>query len=182
MQAGIAKVCFADITSIRCFWSEVPAEILSRSPITCKNNKCMPMCSFSFFFSFLFYFLQLFSFLIFLMGSSVSCFCSCSTRRQLCYQHGISAWHCMSWWFNEIKAVSHTCPLYALDGGKCLHCSFIIWVRGIFSKVSLCSSFPSRDRQPCLLFQRLALCIRAVQRPLEAQVLRGSKGTMDHKN
>lgn len=61
---------------------------------------------------------------VFLTGSTVSWFCFCRTRRQLCYQHGISAWHCMSWWYNEIKEVSHTCPHCVLDVWKCLLCNF----------------------------------------------------------
>lgn len=49
--------------------------------------------------------------LIFLTGHMVSCFCFCHTRSQLYYQHGTSAWDCMAWWYNEIKAVSHMlCP------------------------------------------------------------------------
>lgn len=39
---------------------------------------------------------ELFFSLIWVAGSAVSCFGFFHTRRQLCYQHGVSAWHCKS--------------------------------------------------------------------------------------
>lgn len=98
-----------------------------------------------------------FQFLILLTRATVSLFSSCRTRRQLCYQHGISAWHCMSWWYNEIKVVTHThtqAPTVSLTCGNVYFAIFVSWVRGIFSKthglqrglISLFSVFEMKQR------------------------------------
>lgn len=86
----------------------------------------------------------LFFYLIFyLVGRTVSCFFFCRTRRQLCYQHGISAWHHMSQWHNEIKEVSQACPHCVLDVWKCLLRNFCnLGERYIFKDGVESSVFP----------------------------------------
>lgn len=91
--------------------------------------------------------------LVFLLGCMASCFCFCHTRSQLYYQHGTSAWHLMSWWYNEIKEVSHTCTHCVLDVWKCLLCKFCNLGEEHFQRCPWRWTSPTGDRQPWLSFE-----------------------------
>lgn len=87
-------------------------------------------------------------------GGTASLFFFCHTRRQLCYQHGISAWHRMSQWHNEIKEVSQACPHCVLDVWKPLLCNFCnLGERYIFQRRRGVKGFSTGDQRTHTLLQ-----------------------------
>lgn len=81
-----------------------------------------------------------------LTGHMVSCFCLCHTRSQLYYQRGTSAWHRVSSWCNEIKAVSYTFPpTVSLMAGNVYFAVSVIWMRVGFPNMPQGWAFSAGD-------------------------------------